>query len=307
MEKDFHYYLIYCIAAVTQHRDAQIMAFASQFVDDNNERQFFIDGKDCPFPAKIPANGGYYYPIMTQSLSPRSLDMYIHKYVYVPFHFLPGDDTVEIKGKRNKMNVTPNSENARALLNAALKSGNPYRIGVTLHTFTDTWSHQNFTGLWEDWNSVYPWYRLDKSYVPNIGHAEAGHSPDVISEIWTDYRLNKKIVNVERAYDAVRTIFRDLRKHSGTGPKWGDVRLTYQNILNVPDYDDRIRAMVDFTKSEAGVDIAKYDRDVWIEEALDVKDGETVMAPDFEHSHWHKFHQAAKDHFSHALTIITGL
>jgi hypothetical protein len=26
MEKDFHYYLIYCIAAVTQHRDAQIMA-----------------------------------------------------------------------------------------------------------------------------------------------------------------------------------------------------------------------------------------------------------------------------------------
>lgn len=307
MEKDFHYYLIYCLAAITQQEHSNIIAYASQFVDDNCERQFSIDGEPCPFPSSIPAGGGYYYPIMTQSMSPKSLDLYIQKYVYVPFHFLPGDDTVEIKGKRNAMNTTPNSQNAQAMLHEALKSNNPYRLGVTLHTFADTWSHQNFTGLWEDWNSVYPWYRLDKTYVPNIGHAEVGHSPDVISEIWTDYRLEKRIVNVDRAFDAVREIFRALRKNSDKGPLWGDVRLKFLKILNVPGYDDRIRAMVDFAKGEAGVDIVKYDRDSWIGQALDKKSGQVVMAPNFEQSDWHRFHQAAKEHFAHSLMLIASL
>ena len=307
MEKDFHYYLIYSLAAMTQQQDAEIIAFASQFVDDNNERQFFIDGRECPFPSKIASDGGYYYPIMTQSMSPRSLDMYIHKYVFVPFHFLPGDDTVVIKGKRNKMNTTPNSQNAQALLNGAIKSNNLYRLGITLHTYADTWSHQNFTGLWEEWNSVYPWYRIDKSYVPNIGHAEAGHSPDVISETWTDYRLDKKIVNVDRAYDAVRAIYKNLKRKSGKGPNWGDIRLKYKKLLNIQGYDDRVKAIVNFTKAETGVDIPKYERNKWIGQALDTEGTEVKMKPNFEQSDWYHFHQAAKDHFSNALSLIAGL
>ncbi len=309
MEKDFHYYLIYSMAALTQQPDAEIIAYASQFVDDNNERQFTLEEeKKIPFPSKIPANGGNYYPIMTQSMSPKSLDMYVQKYVYVPFHFLPGDDNVVIKNSRNKLNTTPNSINARKLMDAALKSNNPYRLGITLHTYADTWSHQNFTGLREDWNSVYPWYNIFKSLVPNIGHAEVGHSPDMIPETWTDHRLHQKIVNEKRAIDAIRAIYQRLRKKSGNGPLWGDVRLKYLKLLRIHRYGDRVKAIVAFTKGEAGVDIPKYEREKWIGEALLKKEGEeTRMKSNFERSHWHHFHLAAKDHFSQALTLIVGL
>ena len=116
MEKDFHYYLTYALAKITGLDRPDTIAYSSQFVDDNNEGQFSVDGKETFFPDRLRANGGYYYPIMTQSLSPKSLDLYVQKYVYVPFHFLPGDNTVKIKGKTNPLSATPNSDNAKIVL-----------------------------------------------------------------------------------------------------------------------------------------------------------------------------------------------
>ena len=307
MEKDFHYYLIFSLAAITKQDKPDIIAYASQFVDDNNEEQFSISGEKVDFPNKIKASGGHYYPIMTQSMSPLSLDIFVQKYVYVPFHFLPGDDTVEIKGKRNKLNTTPNSQNAQIVLSEALASDNPYRLGIALHTFADTWSHQNFTGLREEWNSVYPWYSVKKYLVPDIGHAEAGHSPDVISEVWTDHRFNQQIVNVDRAFDAVREIYRNLQKNSRQGPNWGDVRLKYLKILRVQNYDDRTKTIVDFTKNEVHIDIPKYDEQQWIKAALDKTGEEAEMANDFEQTHWHQFHLAAKAQLALVLSLISEL
>ena len=43
MEKDFHYYQIYAVAKTTGFERADIIATSSQFVDDNNERQFSIE------------------------------------------------------------------------------------------------------------------------------------------------------------------------------------------------------------------------------------------------------------------------
>ena len=196
MQKDFHYNIIYSIAKMTGFQDANTIAYSSQYVDDNNRKQYFKDGKEAMFPRKIRINGGHFYPIMTQTISTKSLDIMVQKYVYIPFHFLPGDETVKIDGKINAFSTTPNSENAKILLGNALKSENPCLIGIALHTFADTWSHQNFTGFQEEWNSVYPEYNIFKRLVPNIGHAEAGHSPDVISEIWTDHRLGEQIDNI---------------------------------------------------------------------------------------------------------------
>ena len=103
MEKDFHYYLIYAITKITGYEEADIIASSSQFVDDNNEGQFTIDDQPSGFPEKISANGGYYYPIMTQSLSPKSLDTYVQKYVYVPFHFIPGGASLIIRSRRGRI------------------------------------------------------------------------------------------------------------------------------------------------------------------------------------------------------------
>ncbi len=299
MEKDFHYFLIYAMAKVTGFEDADIIAFASQFVDDNNEGQFTIDGEDEFFPKKIPTNGGHYYPIMTQSLSPKSLDVYIQKYVYVPFHFIPGDQSQPIKNRINAYATTPASPFAKKVLKQALASNNPYRIGIALHSYADTWSHQNFTGLQEGWNSIYPWYNVFKSIVPNIGHAEAGHSPDVISEIWTDHRLKKRIVNTDRAFKATSQIYQTLRRKTGIGPLWRDVSSDFKKIIHAADYDTRIAAIADFLDDP----IPYYRKDDWIDEALVRKGEKIVMRDDFEETHWCRFHQAAKAHFAQVMEL----
>lgn len=307
MEKDFHYYLVYALARTTGYQSPDIIAYSSQFVDDNNEGQFSIDGEETGFPDKIEAAEGYYYPIMTQSLSPKSLDIYVQRYVYVPFHFLPGDNNVEIKMKKNKLSTTPNSKNAQSLLNHALQSNDPYQIGLALHTFADTWSHQNFTGLREDWNSVYPWYEIFKSIVPNIGHAEAGHSPDIISDTWADHRLKTKIDNQERAFDATKNIYTMMRSKSQSGPEWYDVKNSYEAIIKSSDYDSRIKAISDFMNDNGHGAIPDYSKDKWIDDALEKKEDNVVMKPDFTSTDWYKFHQAAKRHFAHVTNLIKAL
>jgi hypothetical protein len=307
MEKDFHYFTIYSIAKITGFADADIIAYSSQFVDDNNEGQFSIDGSKSFFPEKIPSDGGHYYPIMTQSLSPKSLNPYVQKYVYVPFHFLPGDNTVIIDGKKNTLNTTPNSYNAKIIVKQALDSDNPYQIGIALHTYADTWSHQNFTGMQEGWNAVYPWYDIFKSIVPNIGHAEVGHSPDIISETWTDNRTKEKVVNRIRALDAVGQIYRALRKKTGQGPNWGSIKPEFKKLMDANDYDDRKTKINALLHKNGLGEVPKYDKNSWIGDALDKSGNEVVMQPGFEDTHWHKFHLAAKTHFATVIELIKDL
>jgi hypothetical protein len=307
MEKDFHFYLVYAIARITGFQQAGVIATASQFVDDNNEGQFSIDGLPAMFPEKIPTGNGNYYPIMTQSLSPKSLDPYVQKYVYIPFHFLPGDNTVEIDGRKNPLSTTPGSANAETILKKALASDNPYLLGIALHTYADTWSHQNFTGLQESWNSVYPWYRVFKSLVPNIGHAEAGHSPDVISEEWTDHRLGAKIKNTTRALAATGAIYKALRRKSGSGPYWTEIKREFRIIIHADGYDDRKVKIRELLHKQGLGELPKYDKNAWIDEALDRNGNRIVLNPGFEETHWYFFHQAAKVQFSSVFELINDL
>jgi hypothetical protein len=303
MEKDFHYYLTYAIAKLTEVEKPEIVAYASQFVDDNNEGQFSVDGEEVGFPERLKVGGGYYYPVMTQSLSPKSFDIYVQRYVYVPFHFLPGDNSKEIKGEKNPLSVTPFSPNAKAVLASALDSMNLYRIGIALHTVADTWSHQNFTGLQEDWNAVYPWYNVFKSLVPNIGHAEAGHSPDVISEPWIDYRINKDLVdNKQRAFAAAESIFTTLQANTKKGTPWSGVKDNFKGIIDAPDYDERIGRIATLV----GGGIPKYDKDTWIDEALtkDKSQKTCELNPNYQETRWYHFHQAAKAQLAEVVDLI---
>jgi hypothetical protein len=307
MEKDFHYNLVYAIAKFTGFSNADVIAVSSQFVDDNNEGQFSIDGQPSFFPEKIPANGGHYYPIMTQSLSPKSLDPYVQKYVYVPFHFIPGDNSTVIDEKKNPLSTTPASPNATAVLKKAFESGNPYQLGIALHTYADTWSHQNFTGLQEAWNSVYPWYKVFKSMVPNIGHAEAGHSPDVISEEWSDHRLGEKIKNRHRAFRATAKIYKAMRRKSGSGPFWTDLKKDFRQIINADGYDDRRRQIDDLLTENHFGTVPRYSKNKWIDAALDIKHGQVAMREGFEATDWYHFHQAAKVQLAGVLELTKAL
>ena len=306
MEKDFHFYVTYALASKAgfSEDESYIIAYSSQYVDDNNESQY--PRKDGPpqFPFGINTRSGMYHPIMTQSMSVKSLVYEVQKFVYVPFHFLPGDNTKPIQGETNKYSTTPDSLNARQLIRAALKSVNLYRIGIAIHTFSDTWSHQNFTGYEEDWNSVFHWRNPFRSLAPNVGHADVGHLPDEISATWNDFRFEKPFRrrdNRKPAIQACKRIFQELRTARKVRIYWKDIEKDFKRIINAEDYEDRVDKVRDYLNNP-GLDYRKHR---WVDKAIQDREGVDIQASeDFEDTHWYKFQLAAKAHLVMVMDMI---
>lgn len=307
MEKDFHYDVIYALAKLTEIERPEIIAYASQYVDDNSDEQFLIEG-GSEFPEKLKTNDGYYYPVMTQCRIAARMSSFVQKHVFVAFHFIPGDNHVTIQGRRNSFCATPNSRNTRTLLLKALERNDPYLIGIALHALGDSWSHQNFTGLREDWNSLA--WRSDglTPVVPNIGHSEAGKAPDIISSSWVDSRFgNGTIDNRERALDAAREIFFRFQREPRKGPSWLEVEDDFRKVMEAEDSVDRENRVRDFLRKRSNEPPPKYSRYSWVNEAIDQSGGEMVPKSDFAETHWYRFHRAAKIHLALVLELIKAL
>ncbi|MGD0142756.1 MAG: DUF6765 family protein [Rhizomicrobium sp.] len=221
MDIEFHYYMTYLIAARAGFGPAQatIVAQSSQEIDDNH---VLIEvGAGTPFEYKSAIS-------QTKNiLRPRHDEQ-----VFPIFHFIPGDPdapTARRKdGGRSAWVTTPNSPLANEMLDTALRSGDLYRIGASAHAYADTWAHQNFLGRDHAHNemprnggeSVFDTL-LDAIPVLRIGHALAGHKPDIPDLIWTDGRMAEpSVVNKDRFLDAARHLFRKLYGHKH-GLDWG--------------------------------------------------------------------------------------
>jgi hypothetical protein len=322
MQKDFHYDVVFALAkeAGYDSRDANTNAYASEYVDDNTDRQYGVSDDDgefyVGFPEKIGKTANLYFPIITQAVDITSFQIEIQRYVYAPFHFIPGDNTVEIRDRKNPLCTTRGCKNAENLLTAALKSKDLYKIGVALHGYADTWSHERFSGFHEDWNRVYETISL-KSLLPNIGHAELINKPDEISATWVDERFgDQKIDNRERAVLAAEQIFGFLKQGDVS---WKDVRSTFEEIMGAQNYSDRVKLV-----KKLYPQIETYDQDRWIKEALKFerdpseipKFGEPTGAqptrPRFvevsvkdSNAHWFRFQEAAKKHLGSVLSSVS--
>jgi hypothetical protein len=344
MEKDFHHHIVYALARISgfgkkpkkgQDEEAKIMAYASQYVDDNCDREYSISKDGIPYVFALPSVfktvSGTFYPLLTQSVDIKSLDPRTQFYVFMPFHFLPGDaETVKIGGRSNPKCTTRNSANSNALLDAALKSKDPYRIGIALHTFADTWSHERFTAFNEPWNKVLNWYRDFKALAPDIGHADVWHLPDQICKTWRDHRFDEApVVNKDRALEAVETIHKKLHQ-KGRGMPWREAGDAMEKILSMDGFGDSDeRKIYDERKKLIEAFIGEpvaYDKDEWIEGAVDidvdrfdplsrdypapmnkVSPQSVRLKEGFEKSHWHRFQAAAKIHQAEALRMTASL
>ncbi|GBE00860.1 MAG TPA: hypothetical protein ENH28_07675 [Euryarchaeota archaeon] len=323
MQKDFHYDIVYALAREAGYKDkeAYIIAYASQYVDDNTDREYIVSDSFgefyVDFPSKIGKSGEFYFPIITQAVDITSFKLSVQKYIYAPFHFIPGDNNAEIKGRSNPLCTTKNCKNAKFLLKDALKEKDPYRIGVALHTYADTWSHERFSAFHENWNRVYK-YNIFKSFPPNIGHGEVFHKPDEISVEWVDERFGKdKIDNRERALEASEKIFGFIKKGKA---KWSDARDKFEQIMNAEDKNKRIKHI-----SEMYPEIEDYNSDKWINEALHFsRDASEISEPDLlnpqiskprfvgisvknKKSHWFRFQKAAKKQLSIVLSMVDAI
>jgi len=255
MNVEFHYYDIYflCSRAGYSPADAAVVAYSSQFVDCNLVSY------------KISTNRGEYNTLVTQNYG--WWDESFPLNVYIPFHFFPGDidypGALRKDGKTNKMNCTPNSKNVKKLLIAALKTRNLYRVGIGLHTYADSWAHQNFSGLLEDWNIL-----EDNSLIPSIGHAHAVTSPDKLGGEWKDPRLvlsSCYIINKRRYLKAASKIYKYLCTYNRKSFDNIDIVMDqFGELIGPPDklQDERIIDLI------IECDIYKFNRKQWLSEAV---------------------------------------
>lgn len=330
MNTEFHYHITWLIAARAglPPEDARIVAYSSQYTDDNDSI-FEID-KDRPT-----AYGNYISQTMN-ILKPR------HKLfrIYPLFHFIPGDPMASSAWRKDGgmhwLNTTPDSENANRVMDVALASGNLYRIGIACHGYADTWAHQNFTGYYNEFNSMTVPMSIA---IPNIGHAEAGHDPDGAALVWEDRRLiHERIDNKARFLAAAAGMLRRLAKY--VDPKITNEELRKRETILKNDLDrciggqdqtnangsQRIAHYRELARAPeyGGRELEEYDKDRWMDEAVNeavrgLRDRSDLFLARWDpltdlytwkdrenhkQTHWRRFQEAVKQHQNETWQIL---
>ncbi len=273
MQSDFHYAAIRTLAqcAGLPEGDAQTMAFASQYVDDATEHKgIVISGipdvlhKELHDRKMINA-AGRFEPICTahkgiQYLSGLRKD--VQRKVYIPFHFVPGYSKEE--SKRFDYRVRAGGQMISELLDHWLgrlgdeeqvggRQGAAVGVGVALHSYADSWSHQRFSGRHHSgdndierisvfregkWERLGWWEQAKLNMMPDVGHVEAMNLPDQSHMTWRYEHDDTGILhtreNTEIFLDACEHIHRKLSEYgSERGRSWkeivGRVRLCLEN------------------------------------------------------------------------------
>jgi len=323
MNIEFHYYAIYFLAlrAGLSDDQARTVAYSSQLVDHNI------------ISYRVATPGAQYLIEPTQNYG--FWDDRFPRDVYIPFHFFPGDPDAErsgrIDGQTNPMNTTPDSPRVRELLVDALKTRNLYRVGIALHTYADSWAHQNFSGRLESWNRIDP-----NSPIPPIGHAQALGKPDNVALQWEDPRIApeyRAISNRDRFLRAARQIYKFLATFNRR--PFDDLEFVEWDLVEIlgepgqkPSGTERIN---DFIIHDT---MTPYRRGMWLSEAVNLPNGEADEElfrgyskllwlrdavlyrsklieqrpvhpkPGFESSHFHRWHEATKEHRTAAWRIL---
>lgn len=220
MQKDVHFYLTYALGRRLgiQAEEIECIAWADQFTDELTQPEV--------------------HGLQTQTSTLGNwVERHIQATVIMPFHFIPGENP------SYPWMTTPDSSRARELVKAAM--GDALGLGIALHTYQDTFSHQGFSGWEEPLNACFPWYSPEAA-LPNVGHAELRAVPDVVNYIWTDPRSGMKVDNRLRAMQAAKGTWGFLS--SAYAPQMGSsqgasLKPTLREIFRKESYDERVDAL----------------------------------------------------------------
>jgi len=321
MKKDFHYSIIKILAvkAGFDPEEAQIIAHASQYVDDATTHKAVRVPNPPDFVLGHPR-----YDEKSRSFDPictaHKLLGFItgifekaQKEVYVSFHFIPDKDFDQIDSVKQKHYVTRKNgefvnklmENAVGEVKAVPSGGNRIpsliKLGMVSHSYADTWAHQGFSGCHSPFNDITnleineagQWEGANYGYRPDIGHAEADDSPDVTHLEWRyDYDGTNNVVNAvtqrqntDIFMDASKHIFEYLCKAAGKDDiqtLWNGFEGDLRYCLETPSDDADLKKWVCHKRFP---DITLfYNENTWKNDALNRKN-----------DHWFHFHMAAYD------------
>jgi len=171
MQYDMHYYGTYAMAAAAgiPKEDAEVIANAAQFVDDQNFERWAIaksgEGIFGIATAHHPLEAGL-------RVGERAENKDDSRAVWVPFHFLPGNEGTSFD---ERLIARKDSTVANAMLDYYLKPETIFAhqthalhlIGVAAHVYADTFSHYGFSGISSDRNLI-----KTESLQPDPSHSE---------------------------------------------------------------------------------------------------------------------------------------
>jgi hypothetical protein len=208
MGPHFHYNCVRILSerAGFSPEESDVIAYASQYTDNATEHKP-IRVDDMPEEALPQAILDTFNPVCTAHEALQYITKWRNKEaqrkVYMSFHFIP-PRPYEPEHPFEFV-VSPNSVLARSLVTEALEAlagctassterlRNLIRFGIALHSFADTWAHQEFSGrfsptdndvqdreIWDrgSWRPLPALLSIGYNMAPDIGHAEMANLVD---------------------------------------------------------------------------------------------------------------------------------
>ncbi len=166
MKVDAHYYavLAFCRAVGFKKQAAQTVAYASQFVDDADINHITLQEVPSDFEVKTINQKPAFFNMATAhdyfKVSTLNYNAMINN--TAAFHFVPG-----CKGANfaKKMRCKEESPVIRDILEDAKQEANLVKLGLVLHPYADTFSHQGFSGLVSKVNDIIDCRVFDTIYI----------------------------------------------------------------------------------------------------------------------------------------------
>jgi len=275
LKEDAHYYAIlaFCRAVGFKKDAAHTVAYASQFVDDAKINHIKLDQNPNEIQYEIISDEPSFFNMATchQYFRVNTFNYNAMMNNTTAFHFVPG-----CKGENfsKKLRCSEESPIILDILEDVKGNGDLVKLGIVLHSYADTFSHQGFSGLLSKVNAIRDCKRASMIYIgwkerlysiinffkknkfdryfdrlsPAYGHGQALTFPDIPYLEWEykyDYSDNfskkfkvTKIDNKKRFRKAFKNIKSYLLEYINIHSEYQD------NNVNFSNYDILFKSLL---------------------------------------------------------------
>jgi len=167
MKKDAHYYALLAMSRSVgiEKETAHKIAYASQFVDDAKVNKITLAADN---PSDLLSELGD--EILNAATCHSYSDLSTYNYSSMTantsaFHFVPG---CEGRNFPKKMRCKKESKIIKSIVEEAVNNADPIKLGITLHAYADTFSHQGFSGIASKVNDVEGVRENNQIYISNF-------------------------------------------------------------------------------------------------------------------------------------------
>ena len=267
MKRDAHFYavLAFCRACGFNKESAHIVAYASQFVDDAKINLIFFKKSGHSVEHDMVDNRPAFFN-MASCHSYFRIKTFTYEAMVnntCAFHFVPG-----CKGENftKKLRCVEESPVILKILTDVFQEGDLIKLGIVLHAYADTFSHQGFSGMVSKVNDIQRCEAksqvskglIDRTikfvkqlnqdrfetyfdrFMPAYGHGQALDYPDLPYLEWSyeyddsdefeGYYKNVQIDNKERYQRAFKNIKKHLEHYLKQHPQSLDRNLKFGNF-----------------------------------------------------------------------------